>query len=58
MLQPIAAFEYPSFQHMVHVASRATRGVQIPNRKQTRDEILSIFKTQMNKLKERLNVRI
>lgn len=58
MLQPIAAFKYPSFQHMVHVASRATRGVQIPNWKQTRDKILSIFKTQMNKLKERLNVRI
>ena len=55
--QPISAFEHPSFQHMIHVASHATRGVKIPNRKQTRDEIIALFKMQMTKLKDRLNVR-
>lgn len=43
---------------MIHIASKATHGVQIPNQKQTQDEIIMIFKTQMNKLKERLNVSI
>lgn len=42
---------------MIRVASQATHGVAIPNRKQTRDEIISLFKAQMTKLKERLNVR-
>ena len=54
--QPISAFEHPSFQKMIHMASQATRGVKIPNRKQTRDEIIALFKTQMTKLKDRLNV--
>jgi hypothetical protein len=42
---------------MVEVASRATNGVNIPNRKSTREEILDMFKNQMSRLKERLNVR-
>jgi hypothetical protein len=58
VLQPVAAFEHPSFQNMIHIASRATRDVKIPNRKQTREEIISLFKTQMNNLKDRLNVCI
>jgi hypothetical protein len=43
---------------MMHITSRATRGINIPNKKQARDEIISLFKDQMNKLKQRLNVRI
>ena len=54
----MAAFEHHTYQRMIHIASRATRGVQIPNRKQTRVEIIMLFKAQMNKLKERLNVSI
>ena len=42
---------------MIEVASRATNGVNIPNRKCTREEILDMFKNQMSRLKERLNVR-
>jgi hypothetical protein len=41
---------------MIHVASRATRTIDIPKRKQTREEIISLFKAQMIKLKDRLNV--
>jgi len=54
--QPIQAFEHPTFKHMISVASRATKGAKIPNRKQTRDEIISIFKKQMTALRDRLNV--
>ena len=43
---------------MILIASRATRGVKILNRKQTRDELITLFKAQMHKLMERLNVRI
>jgi hypothetical protein len=41
---------------MIEVASRATNGVNIPNRKCTREEILDMFKNQMSRLKEQLNV--
>jgi hypothetical protein len=42
---------------MIAIAARATRGVEIPDRKMTRKEIIRIFKEQMKALKERLNVR-
>ena len=41
---------------MIGIASRATTGVSVPNRKATRHEIMELFKLQMTKLKERLNV--
>ena len=41
---------------MIALAARSTRGVKIPDRKQTRRDIISIFKEQMTALKERLNV--
>src|SRR5437879_2187941 len=41
---------------MVNIAARATRGVNLPSRKQTRNEIIRMFKEQMKALKERLNV--
>jgi hypothetical protein len=43
---------------MVDVASRATNGVKVPDRRQTRQEILDLFKRQMAHLKEKLNVCI
>ncbi|PPQ87326.1 hypothetical protein CVT26_004408, partial [Gymnopilus dilepis] len=54
--QPIQAFDHPKFQKMIDIASRATRDVKLPSRKQTRKEIIRQFKTQMTALKERLNV--
>jgi hypothetical protein len=41
---------------MIGIASRATRGVKILNRHQTRDEVIALFKMQMNQLKIQLNV--
>jgi len=41
---------------MVNIAACATRGVNLPSRKQTRNEIIRMFKEQMKALKERLNV--
>jgi hypothetical protein len=55
--QPIQAFEHPTFQKMIQVSARATREVKVPNRQQTRAEIISFFKEHMHKLKARLNVR-
>lgn len=43
---------------MIDVASRAVHGVHVPNRKATRAEIMDLFKKQMTKLKERLNVSL
>ncbi|KAI0293023.1 hypothetical protein B0F90DRAFT_1582275, partial [Multifurca ochricompacta] len=54
--QSISAFEHPSFQHMIHLASRATRSIKIPNRKQMHDKIITLFKMQMTKLKDCLNI--
>ncbi|KAI0282709.1 hypothetical protein BC826DRAFT_921438, partial [Russula brevipes] len=56
--QPVAAFEHHTFQNMIHMASRATRTVNIPKRNQTCDEIIAQFKAQMMKLKELLNVLV
>ena len=56
LLQPIQALEHPSFQNMIDIAARATKGVKIPNRKQTRDEIINTFKRNLSKLRDRLNV--
>ncbi|KAG2113946.1 uncharacterized protein F5147DRAFT_744119 [Suillus discolor] len=54
--QPIQAVDHPSFKNMIDVAARATNGVILPNRNATRREIMDLFKKQMSKLKERLNV--
>jgi hypothetical protein len=41
---------------MVSIAARATRGIKLDSRKQTRNAIMKMFKEQMKGLKERLNV--
>lgn len=42
---------------MIQITARATREVKIPNRHQTRAEIITLFKVQLLGLKSRLNVR-
>jgi hypothetical protein len=42
---------------MIHVAARATNGVKIPDRRQTREAIISTFKQQLTALRDKLNVR-
>ncbi|KAF8809281.1 hypothetical protein BYT27DRAFT_7187967, partial [Phlegmacium glaucopus] len=53
--QPIQAFEHPTYQKMIQIAARATKQVQIPNRKQTREAIVAKFKEQMRALRDRFN---
>jgi hypothetical protein len=43
---------------MIDIAARATEGVNLPNREQTREAIIKLFHDQMNQLKIRLHVRI
>ena len=50
------ALEHPAFKNMIDIAARATKGVKIPNRAQTRSEIIKLFKRNMTRLRERLNV--
>jgi hypothetical protein len=42
---------------MIHIAARATNGVKIPDRRQTRQAIIDTFKEQLTSLRDRLNVR-
>ncbi|KAH9077767.1 hypothetical protein EDB83DRAFT_2217123, partial [Lactarius deliciosus] len=53
---PLQVFNRPSFQKMIDIASRATRGVKIPSTWRTCGHIIKTFKQQMCLLKERLNV--
>ncbi|KAG6895297.1 hypothetical protein C0992_002089, partial [Termitomyces sp. T32_za158] len=53
--QPIGALNHPKFHQMIHIASQAKNGIKIPDRCQTRQEIMSSFKKQMNFLRTRLN---
>ncbi|TFY77607.1 hypothetical protein EWM64_g6405 [Hericium alpestre] len=51
--QPLSALEHPAFIHMVNIAARATNGVKVPGRKVTRDEIIRLFKVQMDSLRQK-----
>ncbi|EJF61811.1 hypothetical protein DICSQDRAFT_59826, partial [Dichomitus squalens LYAD-421 SS1] len=55
--QPIHAMEHPAFKNMIAIAARATNGVTIPKRKQTRQAIIALFKDNLTKLRKCLNVR-
>jgi hypothetical protein len=52
------AFENLSFKRMIAIASSAIRGVQvtIPNRKQARAHIITLFQKQMKAMRTRFNV--
>ncbi|OJT04203.1 hypothetical protein TRAPUB_5111 [Trametes pubescens] len=53
--QPLRALEHPAFKNMIDIAARATDGVKILNCKQTRREIIRLFKKNMTQLREKLN---
>ena len=53
--QPIQALEHPQFKKMIDIASRATKGVNVPSRKVTRSHIIRYFKDHLMKLKTRLS---
>jgi hypothetical protein len=48
--------EHPAFKAMIGIAARATKGIVIPNRKATRQEIKNLFKKNLADLRTRLNV--
>ncbi|KAH8827386.1 hypothetical protein DL96DRAFT_1464853, partial [Flagelloscypha sp. PMI_526] len=54
--QPIAALQHPKFKEMINVAARATNGVVIPSLKDTRKEIIRLFKQEMTRLRDHLKV--
>jgi hypothetical protein len=54
--KPIQALKHPQFKEMIDVASRATKGVEIPGRKAMRAEIIRTFKEHLTMLKAKLNV--
>src|SRR6266540_4431156 len=55
--QPLAALEHPAFINFANIAASAPNGIiDLPSRKQTRGEIIRMFKDHMTALKERLNV--
>ncbi|KAJ7146956.1 hypothetical protein C8R44DRAFT_599361, partial [Mycena epipterygia] len=56
--QPIDALTHPKFKEMIDIAARATEGVNLPNREQTREAIIRLFHDQMSQLKLRLHVRV
>ncbi|KAJ7651791.1 hypothetical protein B0H17DRAFT_958304 [Mycena rosella] len=56
--QPIDALTNPKFEVMIDIAARATEGVTLTGRAQTRAEILKLFHEQMDKLKIRLHVSV
>ncbi|KAF8957688.1 hypothetical protein BDZ97DRAFT_1669493 [Flammula alnicola] len=55
--QPIQALEHPSFQKMIDIAARGTKGVKIPNRKATRKHIINLFKKNLDNLRIKITVR-
>ncbi|KAJ7781962.1 hypothetical protein DFH07DRAFT_728535, partial [Mycena maculata] len=56
--QPIDALTHPKFKEMIDIAARAPNGVKIPGRKATREEIIDLFKRQMDNLRVRINVSV
>ncbi|KAH9012604.1 hypothetical protein EDB83DRAFT_2233687, partial [Lactarius deliciosus] len=54
--QPIRAFSHPAFKKMLDIVSRANRSIRLPSPKQSRAQIIKMFKQQLRLLQDRLNV--
>ncbi|KAH7918418.1 hypothetical protein BV22DRAFT_979157, partial [Leucogyrophana mollusca] len=54
--QPVQALQHPKFKEMIDIASHATKGVKIPGRKTTCNEIIQLFKDNLARLRQWLNV--
>ncbi|KAG2343225.1 hypothetical protein BDR05DRAFT_884694, partial [Suillus weaverae] len=54
--QPIQAVDHPSFKNMINIAAHAMNGMVLPNYNAMRHNIMDLFKAQMTKLKDQLNV--
>ena len=56
-MQPIQAPEHPAFLYMIRTAACTTDGIVIPDRHQTGQMIIDMFKRQLSALRDRLKVR-
>ncbi|KAH9031814.1 hypothetical protein EDB84DRAFT_1270945, partial [Lactarius hengduanensis] len=54
--QPIQTFKNAAFKKMLDIASRANRSIRLPSPKQSRAQIIKMFKQQLRSLRDRLNV--
>ncbi|KAH9041537.1 hypothetical protein EDB83DRAFT_2228222, partial [Lactarius deliciosus] len=54
--QPIQVFKHPAFTKMLDIASRANRSIRLPSPKQSRAQVIKMFKQQLCSLRDRLNV--
>ncbi|KAI9431704.1 hypothetical protein H4582DRAFT_1822019 [Lactarius indigo] len=54
--QPIQAFKNATFKKMLDIASRANWNIRLPSPKQSRAQIIKMFKQQLHSLQDRLNV--
>jgi hypothetical protein len=48
--------EHPDFKEMLNIAATATKGIKIPNQKQTRSAVVEHFKQNLIKLRSHLQV--
>ena len=46
-MQPLQALDHLSFQKMIDIAARTTKGINIPNCKATRKHIIELFKKKV-----------
>lgn len=53
--QPLGAMEHPTFKEMIELAAASTEGITVPSRKVCRQEIMNMFKNQMQDLRKKLN---
>ncbi|KAG2067667.1 hypothetical protein BDR04DRAFT_1026739, partial [Suillus decipiens] len=54
--QQIQAVDHPSFKNMINIAAHAMNSMVLPNHNATHCKIMDLFKTQMMKLKDQLNL--
>ncbi|KAG2066399.1 hypothetical protein BDR04DRAFT_1030107, partial [Suillus decipiens] len=54
--QPIQAVDHSSFKNMINIAAHAMNGMVLPNGNAMHHDIMDLFKTQMMKLKDQLNI--
>lgn len=57
-MQPLQAFDHASFHKMIDIAARATKGINIPNRKASRKHIIELFKKNLDNLRLKLTVSL
>ena len=58
ILQPVQVLKNPTFRKMLNITSQATHGIRLPSPRQSRANIIKMFKQQLCLLWDCLNVYI